>query len=162
MRWYGGAWRFDDVAPRTHDASDFDSDDDEGDADRATGSTVSVTKRNQYDVDWDDIDSAQRPAMEAARLMHTARQMVDTSRWWLMRWPRNATSLLVRAGGLKDDEACKLFRALRVTAVKFGLELTSQSKARCDAKEASQSKARGTAERWVAMVERLGPGYRTK
>ena len=85
MRWRGGAWRFDDVVPRTHDTSGFDLDEDEGDADRATGSTASLTKRDQYDVDCDDIDSAQRPAMEAARLMHTARQMVDTSRRWLMR-----------------------------------------------------------------------------
>ena len=57
--------------------------------------------------------------MEAARLMHTSRQVVDRSRWWLVRWPRNATSLPVRSGGLKDDEARKLFRALRVTAVRF-------------------------------------------
>ena len=116
--------------PRTQDASGFDSDGDEGDADRATGSTASLTKRDQYGVDWDDIDSARRPAMEAARLMHTARHMADTPRWWLMRLPRNATSLLVRTGGLKDDEACKLLRALRVTAVRFGLELASQPKAR--------------------------------
>ena len=79
MRWKSGAWRFDDVIPRTHDASSFDSDDDEGDAERATGSTTPVTQRDQYDVDRDDIDSAQRPEMEAARLLHTARQMVDTA-----------------------------------------------------------------------------------
>ena len=105
----------------THDASVFDSDDNEDEADGAMGSATSITQREQYDVDWDDIDSARRPAMNAAKLMHTARQMVDTARWWLMRWPRNATSLLVRAGGLNDNEACKLFRALQVTAVKFGL-----------------------------------------
>ena len=73
------------MVPRTQDASGFDSDDDEGDADRATGSTASITKRDQYDADWGDIDSAHRPAMEAERLIHTARQMLDTSRWWLMR-----------------------------------------------------------------------------
>ena len=55
MRWKRGAWRFDDVIPRTHDASSFDSDDDEGDAERATGSTASITQRDQYDVDWGDI-----------------------------------------------------------------------------------------------------------
>ena len=100
--------------------------------------------------------------MEAARLMHTARQMVDTSWWWLMRWlEKNATSLLVRVGGLKDDEACKLFCALRVTAVRFGLELTSQPKARRDAKEATDARA-ALRKCWVAMVEKLGPGYRTK
>ena len=149
------------MVPCTYDASGFDSNEDEGDADRATGSTASVTKRDQYDADWDDIDSAQRPAMEVARLMHTARQMVDTPRWWLMRWPRNATSLLVRAGGLKDDEACKLLRALRVTAVKFGLGLASQPKARRGAKEATDARA-ALRKRWVAMAEMLGPGYRTK
>ena len=78
-----------------------------------------------------------------------------------MRWPRNATSLLVRAGGLKDDETCKLLRALRVTAVRFGLELASQSKARRDATEATDART-ALRKRWVAMVEKLGAGYRTK
>ena len=87
--------------------------------------------------------------------------MVDTSRWWLVRWPRNATALLVRAGGLKDDEASKLFRALRVTAVRFGLELASLPKARRDAKEATDART-ALRKRWVATVEKLGPGYRTK
>ena len=32
MRWRSGAWRSDDVILRAHDASAFDSDDDEGDA----------------------------------------------------------------------------------------------------------------------------------
>ena len=149
------------MIPRTHDASAFDSDDDEAEAERVQGSTASITKRDQYDVDWDDIDSAQRPEVEAARLLHTARQMVDTPRLWLVRWPRNATALLVRAGGLKEDEASNLFRALRVTAVRFGLELSALPKARCDAKEATDARA-ALRKRWVAMVERLGPGYRTK
>ena len=160
MRWRSGAWRFDAVIARTYDASGFDSDDDEDDSDREVGSVASVTQREQYDVDWDDIDSAHRPAMEAARLMHTARQIVDTFWWWLMRWLRNATSLLVRAGNLDDDEACKLFRALRVTAVKFGLELASQSTARRDAKEAPDART-VLRKRWVGVVEQLGPGYRT-
>ena len=157
MRWRDGAWRFDDVVTHTHDASGFDSDDDEDEADQAIGSTASITKRDQHDVDWDDIDSARRLTMEAARLMHTARQMVDTSRWWLMRWPRNATSLLVRAGSLNDDEACKLFQALRVTAVKFGLELASQSTARRDTKEASDART-ALRKRWVGVVEQLDRG----
>ena len=92
--------------------------------------------------------------------MHTARQMVDTPRWWLMRWPRNATSLLVRASALNDDEACEPFLALRVTAVKFSFELASQPKARRDAKEASDART-ALRKRWVATVEKLGSGYRT-
>ena len=50
MRWRGGAWWFDDVIPRTHDASGFDSDDDDADAERVTGSTASIATRDQYDV----------------------------------------------------------------------------------------------------------------
>jgi hypothetical protein len=51
MRWRNGAWRFDGVIVRTDDASGFDSDDDEDEADRAVGSTSSITQREQYNVD---------------------------------------------------------------------------------------------------------------
>ena len=57
-------------------------------------------------------------------------------------------------------EACKLFRALRVTAVKFGLELASQSTARRGAKEAPDTRT-ALRKSWVGVVEQLGPGYRT-
>ena len=129
--------------------------------DRKQGSTSSITQRDRYDVDWDDIDGAQSPTVEAAGLLHTARQMVDTSRWWLVRWPRNTTALLVRAGSPKDDEASKLFRALRGTAIRFGLELAALPKARHDAKEATDART-ALRKRWVATVDKLGPGYRTK
>ena len=58
MRWKGGVWRFDDVVPRTHDASEFDSDDDDGAPDQKQGSTSSITQHDRYDVDWDDIGGA--------------------------------------------------------------------------------------------------------
>ena len=67
----------------------------------------------------------------------------------------------MRAGSLKDDEASKLFRALRVTAGRFGLELAALPKARRDAKEATDARA-ALRKRWVATVEKSGPGYRTK
>ena len=79
---------------------------------------------------------------------------VDTSRWWLMRWPRNATALLVRAGNLQDDEASKLFRALRVAAIRFGLELAALPKARRDAEDAANART-ALRKRWVAMVGKL-------
>ena len=59
MRWRSGAWRFGDVVPRTHDASAFDSDDDDGAAERVQVSTSSITQNDQYDVDWGDTDGAQ-------------------------------------------------------------------------------------------------------
>ena len=63
-------------------------------------------------------------------------------------------------GNLNDDGACKLFGALRVTAVKFGLELASQSTARRDAKEAPDART-ALRKRWVGVVGQLGRGYRT-
>ena len=77
MRWRNGVWRFDDVVARTHDASGSDSDDNEDEADRAVGSTAPVTQREQYDVDWDDIDSARRPAMTRLRGSCTPH-----AKWW--------------------------------------------------------------------------------
>ena len=68
--------------------------------------------------------------------------------------------MLVRAGNLDDDEACKLFRALRVKAVKFGLKLASQPAERRDAKEAADART-ALRKRWAGAVEQLGPGYRT-
>ena len=61
MRWRSGAWRFGDVIARTHDASEFDTDDDEDEADRAVGSTASITQSDRYDADWDDTNSSHRP-----------------------------------------------------------------------------------------------------
>ena len=149
MRWKVGALRFEDIDQSSHDALGFESDDADAAPDRQRGSTSSITQRDQYDIDWDDINDAQTPTMEAARLLHTARQMVDTSRWWLMRWPRNATALLVRAGNLDDDEASKLFRALRVSAIRFGLELAALPKARRDAVDAANARTAHCAEQTV-------------
>ena len=52
---------------------------------------------------------------------------------------------------LGGDEASKLLRALRVTAVKFGLELASQPAARRDAKEVSDARA-ALRKRWTGAV----------
>ena len=48
-----------------------------------------------------------------------------------------------------------------MTAVRFGLELASQPKARRDVKEATDART-ALRKRWVATVDKLGPGYRTK
>ena len=66
--------------------------------------------------------------------------------------------MLVRAGSLKDDEASKPFRALRVTAVRFGLELAALPKVRHDAKEARLREHSITylAKLWQLTVDRAG------
>ena len=47
-----------------------------------------------------------------------------------------------------------------MTAVKFGLELASQSTARRGAKEAMDART-ALRKKWVGVVEKLGPGYHT-
>ena len=62
---------------------------------------------------------------------------------------------------MQDDEASKLFRALRVSAIRFGLELAALPKARRGAEDAANART-ALSKRWVAMVGKLGPGNRTK
>ena len=47
-----------------------------------------------YNVDWNGIESSVDPTLATLRLLHSARQTVDTSRWWTLRWPNKAISLL--------------------------------------------------------------------
>ena len=47
-----------------------------------------------YNVDWNGIGSSDDPTLATLRLLHSARQMVDTSRWWTLRWPNSSISLL--------------------------------------------------------------------
>ena len=49
--------------------------------------------------------------------------MLDTSRWWTMRWPTNAISLLSFSCGLDAEQTFKLFRALRLTMLNYVREL---------------------------------------
>ena len=57
--------------------------------------------------------------LAAVELLHVARQSVDTSRWWAMRWPQNAVSLVGRAGALSPAKTCKLMRALCKHALNY-------------------------------------------
>ena len=68
-------------------------------------------------MDWDGIESDPDPCLAAVGLLHVARQSVDTSRWWTMRWPQNAVSLVGRAGNLRPGETYKLMHALRKHAI---------------------------------------------
>ena len=71
------------------------------------------------DVDWDGAEGAVAPCLAAVALLHVARWSVDTSRWWTMRWPQNAVSLVGRAGGLSPGKTYKLMRALRKHALNY-------------------------------------------
>ena len=55
--------------------------------------------------------------------LHNARQMTDTSRWWTMRWPSNAVSLLGRAGNLSTGQTYDLLKKLWRVSVEFSEQL---------------------------------------
>ena len=64
-------------------------------------------------MDWDGVEGVADPFLAAVGILHIARQSVGTSRWYTMRWPQNAVSLVGRAGALSPGKTYKLMRALR-------------------------------------------------
>ena len=77
----------------------------------------------EYNVDWNGIDSSDDPTLATLRLLHSVRQMVGTSRWWTLRWPNSAISLLGTACGLSTEGTFKLLRKLRKVTVHHVREL---------------------------------------
>ena len=76
-----------------------------------------------YQADWGGVEAAKRPTHEAAKCLHRARQMVDSSRWWALRWPNNAISLFSRACGLNIEKTRKFFRRLRLVMTRYIADL---------------------------------------
>ena len=83
---------------------------------RATGDA-------EYNDNWNGTGSSDDPALATLRLLHSARKMVDTSRWWALRWPNSAISLLGTACGLNTEGMFKLLRKLRKVMVHHVREL---------------------------------------
>ena len=126
-----GKWEFAGGTQPTFDRCEYweeDSDDDDvadltdedtgviaaAEADAAAVTTVRTAKGDvEYNVDWNGIGSSDDPTLATLRLLHSARQMVGTSRWWTLRWPNNAISLLGTACGLGTEGTFKLLRRLR-------------------------------------------------
>ena len=118
---------------------DVDSDDDDvadltdGVTDTTTAAAVSdaaaekkvrtATGDAEYNADWNGIDSSNDPTLATLRLLHSARQMVGTLRWWTLRWPNSAISLLGTACGLSTEDTFKLLRVLRKVMVQHVREL---------------------------------------
>ena len=98
-----GKWEFTDGIPPTFDRGEhWEEDSDDGDvtdltdeaadataaaeSDAATETKVqTATGDAEYNVDWNGIGSSNDPALATLRLLHSARQMVGTSRWWTLR-----------------------------------------------------------------------------
>ena len=78
-------------------------------SDAAAKKTVrTATGDAAYNVDWNGIATSDDPTLATLWLLHSARQMVDTSRWWTLRCPNNAISLLDTACGLNTEGTYKL------------------------------------------------------
>ena len=94
---------------------DSGSDDDSTDATTADGTQQIVTANGTFghSEDWNHIERLSRPTHAAANLLHYARQRTDTSRWWSMRWPSDAASLVGRSLNLGTARTYKLMRQLR-------------------------------------------------
>ena len=96
---------------------------------RGASAATAVTKVRtakgdaEYNSDWNGIGSSDDPALATLRLLHSARQMVDTSRWWTLRWPNSEISLLGTASGLNTEGTFKLLRKLRKVMVHHVREL---------------------------------------
>ena len=94
------------------------------DSDAAAGKKVrTATGDAEYNADWNGTESSNDPTLATLRLLHSARQMVDTSRWWTLRWPNSAISLLGTACGLSTEGTFKLLRVLRKVMVQHVREL---------------------------------------
>ena len=112
-----GKWGFVGGTPPTFDRREYWEDDsDDGDVtDLTDGATDAIAAAESdaaaeakvhtatgdaaYNGGWNGIGSSDDPTLATLRLLHTARQMVGTSRWWTLRWPNSAISLLGTACG---------------------------------------------------------------
>ena len=95
------------------------------------------------------------PCLAAVELLYVARQPVDTSRWWTMRWPQNAVSLVGWAGALSPGKTYKRIRALRNHALNYLDQLWVLASDRRHAKDAIIQNGR-TQGRLVSCAEPAG------
>ena len=111
-----------DVTDLTDVSNDVTTDAAESDA-AAERKVRTATGDAAYNADWNGIVSSDDPTLATLRLLHSARQMVDTSRWWTLRWPNSAISLLGTACGLSTEGTFKLLRVLRKVMIQHVREL---------------------------------------
>ena len=93
-------------------AANMDVADDDMNDDADTSITVMANGVYAYNCDWNDIEKSGGPTHAAARRLHRARHRTGTSRWWSMRWPSDAVSLLGRACDLNAGKTYDLTRQL--------------------------------------------------
>ena len=80
--------------------------------------------------------------------------MVDTSRWWTLRWPNSAISLLGTACGLSTEGTFELLRRLRKVTVHHVRELWAVLMDRCHAAD-NVAKRAALKEEWLKLYRVL-------
>ena len=81
------------------------------------------------------------------RLLHRVLAMVDTSRWWMMKWPVAAVGFLTTAMGAMPDDGHKYVRRLRTIMIKHMGDLWAAPVAR--RREADDSEVmEGLKQQW--------------
>ena len=138
------------------DHSGFSSDDD-SDASDAGDDKHIVTANGtfSYTEDWNHIERSRRPTIAAANLLHLARQRTDTSRWWSMRWPSDAVSLVGRSLNLDTGKTYKLMRRLREHSVTYLTKLWQLTLDRAGKRDNVESRRRLQID-WAETKRRLG------
>ena len=71
-----------------------------------------------YDKDWDGIGRAADKIVASLRMLHRIRSMVDTSRWWMMKWPVAAVGFLTIALGTTPDKGHEYVQRLRALMIR--------------------------------------------
>ena len=94
-------------------------------------------------------------------MLHLARQRTGTSRWWTMRWPSGAVSMLGRACGPNTGRTYDLMRALRKLSARYLRELWQITVER--RRDRDDSMARGVVRgEWGETKRRLGTAGRNE
>ena len=71
-----------------------------------------------YDMDLDGVERAAGKVEASLRLLRRVRAMVDTSPWWMMKWPVAALGFLTTAMGASPDDGHEYARRLRLIMTK--------------------------------------------
>jgi hypothetical protein len=88
-------------------------------------------------------------------LLHLARQRTDTSRWWSMRWPSDAVSLVGRSLNLDTGRTYKLMLRLREHSVTYLTKLWQLTLDRADKRDNVELRRRLQID-WAETKRRLG------
>ena len=136
----GDLWHFSGTSTFDENAhwGGFPADEADGDELHEQGHIRAPDGMVAYDKDWDGIDRATDKVTASLRMLHRVRSMVDTSRWWMMKWPVAAVGFLATAMGTTPDAGHKYIRRLRALTVKHMGELWTAQVTRRRAEDDSE------------------------